>query len=262
MPYETVLFSQEGAVATVALNRPEAMNAINLKLGEELVDCLERCAEDASIRAVILTGKGRAFFAGADLRQVKENLNDAPNFLKQIIRYLHPAVSAIRRMPKPVICAVNGVAAGAGFSLVLTCDIVIAAESSRFTMAYVNIGLNPDGSSTFFLPRMVGLQRASWLFLTGEFVDARGGQELGFINQVVKDEELMRVTNALATKLAAGPTLAMGRAKALINQSLSESLETQMENETRAIAASAATEDFQEGVSAFLDKRQPDYKAR
>ncbi len=261
MPYETILFSQEGAVATVALNRPEAMNAINLKMGEELVDCMERCVENPSVRAVILTGRGRAFFAGADLRQVKDNLGDAPNFLKQLIRYLHPAVSAIRSMPKPVICAVNGVAAGAGFSLALTCDIVIAAESSRFTMAYVNIGLNPDGSSTFFLPRLVGLQRASYLFLTGDLVDARKGMELGFVNQVVKDEELMSVTNTLATKLAAGPTLAMGRAKELINRSLTESLETQMEHENRAIAASAATEDFKEGVSAFLEKRQPDYKA-
>jgi 2-(1,2-epoxy-1,2-dihydrophenyl)acetyl-CoA isomerase len=262
MPYETIQFSQEGAVATVALNRPEALNAINIKLGEELLECLERCAEDASIRAVILTGRGRAFFAGADLRQVKENLDDAPHFLKQIIHSLHPAVSVIRRMPKPVICAVNGVAAGAGFSLVICCDIVIAAESARFTMAYVNIGLNPDGSSTFFLPRLLGLQRASWLFLTGDMVDARRGEELGFVNQVVKDEELMDTANALARRLAAGPTLAMGRAKALINQSLSESLETQMENETRAIAASATTEDFREGISAFLGKRPPNFQAR
>ncbi len=262
MTYETILFTQEGAVATVALNRPEALNAINLKLGEELLDCLERCAEDASIRAVILTGKGRAFFAGADLRQVQENLNDAPSFLKQVIRYLHPVVSVIRRMPKPVICAVNGVAAGAGFPLAVCCDIVIAAESARFSLAYVNIGLNPDGGSTFFLPRLLGLQRTCYLAFTGEFVDARRAEQWGLVSQVVKDEELMEVATALATKLAAGPTLAMGRAKALINQSLTESMETQMENETRAIALSAATEDFQEGVTAFLSKRSPVFKAR
>jgi 2-(1,2-epoxy-1,2-dihydrophenyl)acetyl-CoA isomerase len=262
MPYETILFSQDGAVATVALNRPEALNAINLKLGEELLDCLERCAEDASIRAVILTGKGRAFFAGADLRQVQENLSDVPSFLKQIIHYLHPVVSVIRRMPKPVIAAVNGVAAGAGFPLAVCCDIVIAAESARFSLAYVNIGLNPDGGSTFLLPRVLGLQRSLYLAFTGEFVNAQRAEEWGLVNQVVKDEELMETTTALAQKLAAGPTLAMGRAKALINQSLNESLETQMENETRAIALSGATEDFQEGVTAFLSKRSPNFQAR
>ncbi|MEK7847754.1 MAG: enoyl-CoA hydratase-related protein [Chloroflexota bacterium] len=262
MPYETILFSQDGAVATVALNRPEALNSINLKLGEDLLECLERCAEDDAIRAVILTGKGRAFFAGADLRQVQANLNDAPHLLKQIIQRLHPAISAIRRMPKPVICAVNGVAAGAGFPLAICCDIVIAAESARFNMAYVNIGLNPDGGSTFFLPRVLGLQRASWLFFTGEFVDARRGVELGFVNQVVPDDKLMDTATALARRLAAGPTMAMGRAKALINQSFSESMETQMECENRAIAQSAATEDFREGITAFLGKRPPQFRGR
>lgn len=165
-------------------------------------------------------------------------------------------------MPKPVICAVNGVAAGAGFPLAVCCDIVIAAESARFSLAYVNIGLNPDGGSTFLLSRVLGLQRTCHLAFTGEFVDARRAQEWGLVNQVVKDEELMETATSLARKLASGPTLAMARAKALINQSLTESMETQMENETRAIALSAATDDFREGVTAFLEKRPPNFKAR
>ncbi|MFQ5925514.1 MAG: enoyl-CoA hydratase/isomerase family protein [Dehalococcoidia bacterium] len=261
MQYENIIYEKRDQVATITLNRPQSLNALDPAMGQELVDCLIRCSEDADCRALILTGAGRAFCAGGDVKDMRASMEDSPQLLlKRLTIQFHTIVSDIRRMNKPVIAAVKGVASGAGFPLALACDLVIAAEGTRFNAAYVLIGLSPDGGLTYFLPRLVGLQRASQLFFSGDVVDAERGLEMGFVNQVVKEEELMEVAYALASRLASAPTLAIAEAKQLINCSLSESLESQLENERQAIARSAGTEDFKEGISAFFEKRKASFK--
>jgi len=262
MEHQKILLTKEDSVATVTLNRPERMNSFDFPTLRELLSSLEQIAADPEVRAVVLTGSGRAFCAGADLNVMRESSDPASVVLKGLTALFHPIISTLRRMDKPVIAAVNGFASGGGFSLAVACDIVIAAEGARFNAAYVNIGLSPDGSLTYLLPRLVGLQRAAQLFFTGEQVDAEKGYELGFVNQVVKAEELMDVVGTLAKRLAAGPTFAIARAKQLLNRSFHESLETQMENERGGVAACGATEDLREGVTAFLEKRPPQYKGR
>lgn len=263
MQYEKILYEKRDQVATITLNRPESMNAFDTAIGQELVDCLSRCSEDADCRALILTGAGRAFCAGGDVREMQASMGDRPQLLvRQLTIQLHAIISAIRRMNKPVIAAVNGAASGAGFSMALACDLVIAAEGTRFNSAYVLIGLSPDGGMTYFLPRLVGLQRANHLFFSGEFVAAEKGFEMGFVNQVVKEEELMETVYALASRLASAPTLAIAETKQLVNCSLSESLESHLENERQALARSAGTEDFKEGIGAFFEKRKASFKGR
>jgi len=194
---------------------------------------------------------------------MRASLEDSPPLLlKHLTFHLHNTISAIRRINKPVIAAVNGIASGAGFSLALACDLVIAAEGAKFNSAYVNVGLSPDGGLTYFLPRIIGLQRVTQLYLTGEFVDASGGLTMGFINQVVKDEELMTAANAVASKLASAPARAIAETKQLLNRSFSESLESQLENERLAIARCGGSDDFKEGLSAFFEKRKADFKGR
>ena len=263
MQYSTVICEKKDAVATITLNRPQNMNALDFKLGEELLDCLLRIGEDAEVRAVVLSGAGRAFSAGGDVKVMQEALSESPPLcLKKLTNLLHPIISAIRRMPKPVIAAVNGFASGAGFSLTLACDLVIAAESARFNSAYILIGLSPDGSLTYFLPRLIGLQRANWLFFSGEQVSAQQGHQMGFVNQVVADEELAEAAQALARRLAAAPTMAIAMTKQVVNTSLTETLETQMENERIHIACAGGTEDFREGLDAFFTKRKAEFKGR
>lgn len=263
MQYQKIIYEKKEHVATVTLNRPENLNALDPAMAQELVDCLNQCSEDAEVRALILTGSGRGFCAGADVRQMQASLEDSPPiFLRKLTIQLHAITSAIRRMSKPVIAAVNGVASGWGFPLALACDLIIATEGARFNSAYIFIGLCPDGGLTYFLPRLVGLQRANQILFSGEPIDANRGLEIGFVNQVVKGEELMDAARAVASKLASAPALAMAETKQLINSSLSESLESQMENERQALARSGATEDFREGISAFFEKRKASFKGR
>jgi 2-(1,2-epoxy-1,2-dihydrophenyl)acetyl-CoA isomerase len=263
MAYETITCSKANQVATIALNRPQAMNALDFKMGDELLDCLLNLGDDPEVRAVILTGSGRAFSAGGDVRLFQQSLDKAPHLLlKRLTVPLHALIAEIRHMNKPVIAAINGFASGAGFSLALACDLIVAAESARFNSAYINIGLTPDGALTCFLPRLIGLQRASYLIFSGELVDARAAYEMGFVNRVVKDDELMKAVNELAARLAAAPTLAIARSKQLINQSILGMLETQMEQERQTIASSALTGDFKEGVTAFFAKRKAEFKGR
>ncbi len=259
--YKNLVFSKEDRVATVTMNRPSALNTLDFDLSSELADCLAKCADDQEIRAVILNGNGRVFCAGGDINAMK-NAPNRPYLFRQLTLYVHSAIALIWRMPKPVIAAVHRVAAGAGFPLALACDLIIAAEGTEFGTAYLAIGLSPDGGTTFFLPRVFSLHQAKYLAFTSEMIDTTKGKELGFVNQVVKPEELMSETKKTAVRLASGPILAIARTKELLNDSLNQMLEAQMQAEQDKIAFTSGTSDFDEGISAFLGKRNASFKGQ
>jgi 2-(1,2-epoxy-1,2-dihydrophenyl)acetyl-CoA isomerase len=262
MPYESLLLERADGVATLTLNRPDAFNALNLGLGRDLFHAALEVDEDPAVRCVVITGAGRAFCAGGDVKDFVDHLPRVGVLLKELTTYLHGAVSRLIRSAKPVIMAVNGVAAGGGFSLALSGDLVIAAESARFTMAYSKIAATPDGSSSYFLPRLIGLRRAMELYFTNRVLSARDAVEWGLITRAVPDAEFRPAVDALARELAQGPTQAYGGAKRLLHQSTWESLETQMELEAQSIAAMGHTADFASGVSAFAQKKTPTFQGR
>src|SRR5881394_2250435 len=257
MNFEFLILDRRDGVATITLNRPEAYNALDLGLGRELFHATLEVDEDPDVRCVVITGAGKAFCAGGDVKDFADNLPRIGILVKELTTYLHGAVSRLARSNKPVIMAVNGVAAGGGFSFALSGDVVIAAESARFTMAYSKIAATPDGSSSYFLPRLIGLRRTLELYLTNRALSAREALEWGLVTRVVPDAELRSAVDALARELAQGPSKAFGGAKRLFHQSTWESLETQMELEAQAIAASGRTEDFKNGVTAFANKKSP-----
>jgi 2-(1,2-epoxy-1,2-dihydrophenyl)acetyl-CoA isomerase len=262
MTYQHLLLDKREHVATITLNRPEAYNALDLGLGRELFHAALEVDEDPDVRCVVITGAGKAFCAGGNVKDFADNLPRIGILVKELTTYLHGAVSRLTRSAKPVIMAVNGVAAGGGLSFALSGDVVIAAESARFTMAYSKIAATPDGSSSYFLPRLIGLRRTLELYLTNRVLSAREALVWGLVTRVVPDADLKDAVDALARELAAGPTLAIGGAKRLFHQSTWESLETQMELEAQAIAASGHTEDIREGVTAFANKKTPTFKGR
>ena len=262
MDYETLTYELRNNVAHITINRPEAANALNLQMGLDLMHASLATSSDPNVRAILLTGSGRFFSAGGDLKSFAAQGDDLPVHMKEVTTYLHGAVSRFTRGDAPVIGAVNGVAAGAGMSLVCTCDLVIAAESARFTMAYTKAGLTPDGSSTYFLPRKVGLRRALELTLMNPMLSAAQAQEYGLVTRVVPDAELLAEATATAEEIAAGPTVALGAARRLFHSGLVETLETQMELETQAIARMATTADGREGIQAFLEKRAPTFSGQ
>ena len=257
--YARLKFDVRDGVAHITLNRPEAANALNLEMAQELLRAVLRCDEDPEVRAVLVTGAGDMFCVGGDLKSFSEQGEHLPHHLKEVTTYLHAAVSRMARMDPPVVAAVHGAAAGAGMSLACACDLVLAAESARFTMAYSNAGLTPDGSSTYYLPRLVGLKRALELTLTNRQLSAREAMEWGLVARVVPDEDLPEDATTLASHLAAGATKALGAAKRLLRGGWTETLETQMEHETQTIADMARTADAREGISAFLEKRQAEF---
>jgi len=258
--YGTILFDLTDGVAEITLNRPEAANALTLEMATDLEHAALRCDADATVRAVIVTGAGRFFFAGGDLKDFAAQGDHMPRYLKQAASTFHLAISRFNRMDAPVIMAVNGMAAGAGFSFALSGDLCLAAESARFTMAYTRAGLTPDGSSSYFLPRTVGLRRAKELTLTNRMLTAREALDWGIVNRVLPDAELMPAARTLAAELAQGPTLAFGATKRLLDDGLNSTLETAMEDESHAIAAMAKTADGREGIQAFIQKRAPAFK--
>lgn len=255
MQYATILFEVNNNVARITMNRPEAANALNVDMAKDLMQASLRCSEDPAIRAVILTGAGRLFSGGGDLKSFAAHGDNMPYHLKEVTTYLHAAVSRFTRMEAPVIAAVNGTAGGAGMSLCCFCDLVLAAESAKFTMAYTRVGLTPDGSSTYFLPRIVGLKRALELALTNRMLSAQEAMEWGIVTKVVPDANLQAEADALAAQLATGAPGAFGGVKRLLHSGWSETLETQMELETQIIAARAHTADGREGIAAFIEKR-------
>jgi len=262
MQYENLRFDLADGVATITLNRPDAANAIDLALGRELMHAAIRCDEDPAVRAVLLTGAGKMFCAGGDLKSFAAQGDALPALLKELTTYLHAATSRFTRMAAPLVVAVNGTAAGAGFSLAVSGDLVLIAESAKLAMAYTAAGLSPDGSSTWFLPRLIGLRRTQELMITNRRLSAAEALQWGLATQVVPDAALAETAAGFAKQLATGPTRAYGTVKSLLASTFSESLETQMELEARGIAAMASGADGREGIEAFVAKRAPKFSGR
>lgn len=261
--YQTLQFELRDAVANVTFNRPNSFNAMNMRMSQELLDIGIRCDEDPAIRAVLFTGAGeQAFCAGGDLSEFKDDLDKLPTRLKAMTAYLHAAITRLARMDAPVVAAVNGVAAGAGMSFVSACDLVIAADSAKFQMAYTRAGLTPDGSGTYFLPRILGVRRTMELALLNRQLSAQEALEWGLVNRVVPAAECLSEATSIANQLASGPTRAYGGVKKLLQSSLNDSLEGQMEHETRVIAEAGRSEDGREGIKAFTEKRSPEFQGR
>lgn len=259
MDFSALLFEVRDHVAHITLNRPQAANTLNVEMGMDLMRAALRCEEDRSVRAVLLSGSGAAFCAGGDLKAFHAHLDGLPAHIKEVVTYLHTALSHLTRMNAPVVTAVHGFAAGAGLSLACASDLVVAGESARFTMAYTRAGLTPDGSATHFLPRMVGLNRALDLALTNRTLSAREAMEWGIVSRVVPDAEVHAQAEELAIQLAAGPTRAFGNVKRLMRTGWTETLETQMAYEADSIAEMTRLADGREGVTAFVEKRAPHF---
>ena len=257
MEYRTLGYELQDHVARITLNRPDSGNALDGEMGRELMHAAIRTSEDRAVRAVLLTGAGRMFCVGGDLKSFASQGERLSAHLKELAGMLHMAISRFVRMEAPFIVAVNGAAGGGGMSFVLAADLVLAAESAKFAMAYTKAGLSPDGSSTYFLPRIVGLRRALELALTNRVLTAREAQEWGLATRVVPDAALAAEAQGLAAQLATGATRAFGAAKRLLHHSFAESLETQMELEAQAIAERARGADAREGIAAFIAKRAP-----
>jgi 2-(1,2-epoxy-1,2-dihydrophenyl)acetyl-CoA isomerase len=262
MNFERLRFDIASGVAEITLARPAHANAIDLVAAEELAEAALICDQDPAIRAVLLRAEGKIFCAGGDVSSFRDAGDDVPGLLKRITHHLHIAVSRMARMDAPVVAAVGGVAAGAGLSLVAACDYVVAADDAAFTMAYTRIGLIPDGSSTFFLPRRIGVGRARELMLRNRKLAAAEALAWGLVEQVVPASDLDAEARKVALELAAGPTLAYGTAKRLLLDSFDHGLETQMELETLGISSMARTEDGREGLRAFFETRAPKFSGR
>lgn len=263
MTYQEILFRAENRVAYLTLNRPAALNALSMEMTQELVDAIDRVRRDPGLRCLVLAGSGRAFCAGGDVKAFREEARRgaAGALTYELAVLMHRAISAMVRMPKPTIAAVQGFVAGGGVGLALGCDLVIAVEGARFDMAYVRIGASPDGGSTFFLPRALGAKRALELAFFGGALDAQEALRRGLINRVVPAGELEAAARDWAERLARGPSRALATGKALMYRGLHESLEAQMEAEAVGIGECGGTADFVEGVAAFVEKRPPAFGA-
>ena len=259
----SILVSLDAGVLSITLNRPDRLNAFNPEMHGLLRDALERAADEHDVRAVLLTGAGRGFCAGQDLSERDVKPGAAPIDLSASIgSYYNPLVRRLRGLPKPVVCAVNGVAAGAGANIALACDVVLAARSASFLQAFSKIGLLPDSGGTYFLPRLVGTARAMGLALLAEKLSAEDAERWGLIWKAVDDARLMEEASGLARRLAAGPTKGYGLIKKALNASAGNSLDAQLDLERDLQREAGFSDDYREGVSAFLNKREPSYKGK
>lgn len=254
----TILYDLRDGVATITLNRPQVYNAFNEQMHKELMDTLKRAERDSDARCIVLTGAGKAFCSGQDIKDVaidgSRSLGDSVR-----MRY-NPLALKLRSLPKPIIAAVNGVAAGAGFSLALACDLRIAVESARFVAAFANIGLVPDTGMSYFLPRLIGMTRATELIMTGGTLDARTAYEYGMLNRVANAEEFTDVVRQLATQLADGPAMALSLIKRSLDVSANASLEQALDYEAQAQQLAGSSPEYREGVSAFREKRKAKFR--
>ena len=257
----SILLKIENKIAFIKLNRPEVFNSFNREMALSLQSILDDCEKNEDVRAIVLTGSGKAFCAGQDLKEVTSpELN--PGFKKILEEHYNPIILRIRTIEKPVIAAVNGVAAGAGANIALACDIVVADEKASFIQAFSLIGLIPDSAGTFFLPRLIGFQKASALAMLGDKVSAEEAERLGMIYKYVPSDEFEETIQRIALKLANMPTKALGLIKKTFNQSLTNTLEEQLALESKNQIEAAGTEDYAEGVSAFIEKRKPNFKGK
>lgn len=258
MNYQSLDFDFQDGIAWITINRPASYNAIDLQTVKELFEVANRVSSDDKVRVVVLSGTGdKAFCAGGDVASFVENQDDIGPFLKEMTTYLHMAVSRFAWMKAPLIASVNGVAAGAGLSVMAFCDLAIAANHATFTSAYTHIGLTPDGSSSYFLTRILGTRRTAELYMTNRVLSAEEALDWGLVNRVVPADDLKAETEKLAASLAKGPTRAYGGIKKLLQTAPNDSLESQMERETRIIYEMALSQDGREGVNAFVEKRKP-----
>lgn len=254
---ETILFEKIGNVAKITLNRPKVYNSFNREMALALQDRLKKCKEDAEVRAIYLTGEGKAFCAGQDLQEVTGE--SAPSLTTILSEHYNPIITKIREIEKPIVAAVNGVAAGAGANIALACDVVVATESASFIQAFSKIGLIPDSGGTFFLPRLIGWQRASALMMLGDKISAKDAEAMGMIYKIFADAEFAEASWKLAETLSQMPTKGLGYTKRALNQSLNSDLGRQLAIEDELQSAAGQTKDYEEGVQAFLEKRKPNF---
>ncbi|WP_178985813.1 enoyl-CoA hydratase-related protein [Winogradskyella helgolandensis] len=256
---KSIQLTIENKIATITLNRPEVFNSFNREMALSLQSILDDCETNSKVRAIVLTGNGKAFCAGQDLKEVTDpDLN--PGFKKILEEHYNPIITRIRAIKKPIIAAVNGVAAGAGANIALACDIVVAHEKVSFIQAFSLIGLVPDSAGTFFLPRLIGFQKALALAMLGDKIGAEEAEKMGMIYKCVPTEEFEETIDKLALKLANMPTKALGMIKELFNKSMTNDLESQLALESKLQIEAAQSEDYKEGVAAFIEKRQPNFK--
>ena len=253
-----VLFVIKNSVAVITLNRPEKYNAINREMALLLQNMLDECAADKNVRAIYLTGSGKAFCAGQDLSELTGD--DPPGFEMILAQHYNPIINKIRAIDKPVVCAVNGVAAGAGANIALCCDVVVAATSATFIQAFSKIGLIPDSGGTFILPRLIGFQKASALMMLGDKVTATEAERIGMIYKVIGDEDFEAASFKIAETLAGLPTLGLALTKQALNASLTNTLQQQLQKEDELQFKAANTADYKEGINAFIEKRPPVFK--
>ncbi|TYB72524.1 2-(1,2-epoxy-1,2-dihydrophenyl)acetyl-CoA isomerase [Bizionia saleffrena] len=258
---ESIQLKIENKVATITLNRPEVFNSINREMAFLFQDTLDACEKNDEVRAIVITGSGKAFGAGQDLKEVTDpDLN--PGFKKILDEHYNPIITRIRNIKKPIVAAVNGVAAGAAANIALSCDIVVAHEKASFIQAFSLIGLVPDSGGTFFLPRLIGFQKASALAMLGDKISAEDADKMGMIYKAIPAEQFEEEVSKLALKLASMPTKALGFIKELFNKSVTNSLQEQLALESKFQIEAAQSDDYAEGVAAFMEKRKPEFKGR
>jgi 2-(1,2-epoxy-1,2-dihydrophenyl)acetyl-CoA isomerase len=261
---EAVQFRKNGKTATVTLNRPERLNALDAGSCRLLMEAIRRCEKDSDIRAIVLTGAGKAFCAGGDVREMRAALKgrakpNATAFMTDLVSAFNDVILSIRRLKKPVIGAINGICSGGGAGLAFACDLLIAAREAKIHIPNARIGLIPDGGNSFFLPRMLGIHKAAELFLTGRALGAEEGFRLGIFTRLVSLQDLLAEAKKAAEEVAKGPCFAMGLAKEMLNEAFQRSLESQLQREREAVVRCAGTRDFEEGIQAFFEKREPDF---